>query len=75
MGGEVAYGIVFFSGCVDDGGGVVCEACEVGTVFLGKKSLYGFAFLCIVEEEGIGACGGEKELSLVIEVEGGYMSI
>lgn len=53
----------------------MCEACEVGTVFLGKKSLHWFAFLCIVEEEGIGACGGEEEFSLIIEVEGGYVSI
>ncbi len=53
----------------------MCEACEMCTVFLGKKSLYGFAFLCVVEEEGVGTCGGEKKLSLVVEVEGGYMSI
>jgi hypothetical protein len=31
--------------------------------------------LRVIEEEGIGACCGEKEFSLVIEVEGGYVGI
>jgi len=73
--GEVAYGIVLFSGCVDYGGGMMCEAGEVGTVLLGEESLHGFAFFCIVEKEGIGACGGEEEFSLVVEVEGGYVGV
>ncbi len=34
VGGEVAYGIIFFGGCVDYGGGMMCEACKVGAVLL-----------------------------------------
>ena len=49
MRGEVADAVVFFCAGVDDGGGMVREASEVGAVFLAHESFHIFAFFGIVE--------------------------
>lgn len=72
MRGEVAYAIVLFRARVDDGGGVVREAGEVGAVFLAHESFDVLAFFGIVEEEGVVGAGGQAELAGVVEVEGCY---
>ena len=47
--GEVADAIVLFRTRVDDGGGVVREAGEVGAVFLAHERFYVLAFFGVVE--------------------------
>ena len=74
VGGEVADAVVFFCAGVDDGAGVVGEAGEVGAVFLAEEGLDGFAFLGVVEEEGVDGGGGEEEFARVVEVERGDVS-
>ena len=68
--GEVAYAIVFLGACVDDGGGVVCEAGEVDAVFLAHERFNVLAFFGIVEEEGVVGAGSQAELARVVKVEG-----
>lgn len=72
MGVEVADAVVGFGRCVDDVGGVVGEAGEVGTVFLGGDTLDEFAFFGVEELEAVVGRGCDKELAVVVEVEGGY---
>ena len=68
--GEVADAVVFFCAGVDDGGGVVGEAGEVGAVFLAHEGFYVFAFFGIVEEERVIGAGGQAELARIVKVEG-----
>lgn len=56
--GEVADAVVFFCAGVDDGCGVVCEAGEVGAVFLAHERFYVLAFFGVVEQEGVVGAGG-----------------
>ena len=70
VGGEVADAVVFFSAGVDDGGGVVGKAGEVGAVLLAHEGLYVFAFFGIVEEEGVVGAGGQAELAGIVKVKG-----
>lgn len=70
VGGEVAYAIVLFRTRVDDGGGMVREAGEVGAVFLAHERFYVLAFFGVVEEEGVIGAGGQAEFAGVVEVEG-----
>ena len=72
MRGEVADAIVFFCACVDDGGGVMGEAGEVGAVLLAHEGFDVFAFFGIVEEEGVIGAGGQAEFTRVVKVEGCY---
>lgn len=72
--GKVSYGVVFFGGCVDYGAWVMCEASKVGAILLRQESLHRFAFQCIIEKEGVGACGSEEKFSLVVKVDRSYMS-
>ena len=53
---------------------MVGEAGEVGAVFLAEEGLDGFAFLGVVEEEGVDGGGGEEEFARVVEVERGDVS-
>ena len=68
--GEVTDAVVFFCAGVDDGGGVVGEAGEVGAVFLTHEGFYVFAFFGIVEEEGVVGAGGQAELARIVKVKG-----
>ena len=70
MRGEVAYAIVLFRTRVDDGGGVVREAGEVGAVFLAHERFYVLAFFGVVEQEGVVGAGGQAEFAGVVKVEG-----
>ena len=63
MGGKVTDAVVFFCAGVDDGVGMVREACEMGTVLLREKNLDLFPFFGIVEDEGIIRAGGEAEFA------------
>ena len=75
VGVEVADAVVGFGRCVDDVGGVVGEAGEVGTVFFGGDSLDAFAFFGVEELEAVVGRGCDEVLAVVVEVEGGYQSI
>ena len=72
MGIEVANAVVGFGRCVDDVGGVVGEAGEVGTVFFGGDPLDEFAFFGVEKLEAVVGRGCDKVLAVVIKVEGGY---
>ena len=70
VGGEVADAVVLLGARVDDGGGMVREAREVGAVFLAHEHLDVLAFLGVVEEEGVVGAGGQAEFARVVKVEG-----
>ena len=72
VGREVAYTIVLFRTRVDDGGGMVREAREMGAVFLAHERFYVFAFFGVVEEERVIGAGGQAEFPRVVKVEGCY---
>ena len=69
MGVEVADTVVGFGRCVDDVGGVVGEAGEVGTVFFRGDPFYEFAFFGVEELEAVIGGGCDEELAGVVEVE------
>lgn len=69
MRGEVAYAVVLFRARVDDGGGMMRKARQVGAVFLAHERLDVLAFLGVVEEEGVVGARGQAELARVVEVE------
>lgn len=72
VGVEVTDTVVGFGRCVDDVGGVVGEAGEVGTVFFGRDPFHEFALFGVEELEAVVGRGCDEELASVIEVEGGY---
>lgn len=63
VGGEVADPVVDFGRGVDEGLGVVCEACERAAIFL-RLELFGVcAGFGVVELEGVICAGEEEELA------------
>ena len=73
--GEVADAVVFFCGCINDGGRVMGEACEVGTVFLTEERFDRSAFFGVIQQERVGRGGGKKEFTRVVEIEGCYVGV
>jgi hypothetical protein len=44
----------------------------VGAIFLGEEGLEVFAFLGVIELDGVVRAGGEEEFAVVVKVEGCY---
>ena len=69
VGGEVADFVVELGAGIDDGGGVVGEAGEVGAVLLGEQLFHVPAFFGVVELDGAVVAGSQQELAGVVEIE------
>ena len=70
VGGEISDAVVDFGARVDDGGGVVGEACEMDTVLLREELFDVSALFGIVQLYGVVVTGGKHEFARVVEVQG-----